>query len=267
MRPVGAPQHAIGRGGDERPRRTGTTSSYGGVPPAVSRSAPDTFTQQRSSSISSSSWRNGAWSTPAEASTLAMWSMTYAHGMSSSSDAYSGEVLGVEVQHDVPAERHDPMDDPPELAELGRATEVGDEVEPCATHAGVVQLGDVGVGERLVDHRHARVATLPAMQGVDHRRVVGAVAAGLHEHGPRQPEPLLQAFEVVDAGVGRRVRPVGGVRELVARTEDVAMRVARAGRRREPGRGVRVRMRWCDRRFHQYSRGRRRRPSACAPCG
>ena len=50
-----------------------------------------------------------------------------------------------------------------------------------------------------------------------------------------KPEPLLQPLEVVDAGVGRRVGAVGGVRERVAGPEDVAVRVARAGRWRERG--------------------------------
>ncbi len=99
----------------------------------------------------------------------------------------------------------------------------------------IVERGDVGVGERLVDHRHAGVATRPADERVDHGRVVGAVAARLHEDGARQTETLLQNLEVVDAGVGRRVGAIGGERERVARPEDVAVRVARAWRRREGG--------------------------------
>ena len=124
----------------------------------------------------------------------------------------------------------DAIDESPEHVELGRSAEVGDEVEAGAAHAGVVEAGDVGVGERLVDHRHPGVAALAALEGVDHRHVVGAVAARLDEHRPREPEPELQALEGVDAGVGWRVGAVGGVREPRGRAEDVAVRVAGVGR-------------------------------------
>ena len=85
------------------------------------------------------------------------------------------------MQHDVPAKRDDPLDDPPELVHVGRAAEVRDEVEACCSDAGVVELADIGLGEGVVDHRYARVAAAAAMEGVDHGRVVCAVAAGLDE--------------------------------------------------------------------------------------
>ena len=65
--------------------------------------------------------------------------------MRSSRSAYGGEVLGVEVEHDVPPERLDPVDEAPEHVELGRSAEMGHEVESGAANAGVVQAGDVGV--------------------------------------------------------------------------------------------------------------------------
>ena len=83
------------------------------------------------------------------------------------------------------------------------------------------------VGERLVDHRHAGVPAVAAPQRVDHRRVVGAVAAGLHEDRPRQSEPVLESLELVDARIGRRVGPVGREREPVRGAEHVAVGVAR----------------------------------------
>ena len=198
-----------------------------------------------------------------------MWSMTNGHGMRSSRSAYDGEVLGVEVQHDVPPERHDPVDDPPEHVELGCAAEMGDEVETCAADTDVVEPTDVGVGERFVDHRHAGVPAGAAFDRVDHRRVVRAVAARLDEHGTRQTEPFLQCFEVVDARVGRGVGPVGGEREAVAGAEDVAVGVARVRwgderRRRGAGRGGAREWWW---RSSSTPAGTRCRPSACARCG
>ena len=90
---------------------------------------------------------------------------------------------------------------------------MGDEVEPDAADAGLVELGEIGVGERVVDHRHPGEPTLTPDDRVDHRRVVGAVAARLDEHRPRQAKTILQALEVVTSGVRRGVGPVGCERE------------------------------------------------------
>ena len=143
------------------------------------------------------------------------------------------EILGVEVQHDVPPERLHPIDQPPEHIQLGRSTEMSDEVEARAPHADVVQLGDVGVRERLVDHRHPGVPARAPLERIDHRRVVGPVATRLDEHRPRQTEPPLQLLEQVEAGVGRGVGPVGSEREASRRTEHVTVRIACPGRGRE----------------------------------
>ena len=136
------------------------------------------------------------------------------------------QILGVEVQHDVPAERGDAPDDPPEDVEVRCPAEVGDEVEPGATHAGVVERADLRVGERIVDHRHAGEAPAATADGVEHRRVVGAVTARLDEHRAAEPEALLQLDELLESSVGRRVRTVDGEREPGGGSEDVAVRVA-----------------------------------------
>ena len=81
-------------------------------------------------------------------------------------------------------------------------------------------------------------------------RVVGAVAAGLDEHGPAQTEPLLERLEVLDPAVGWRVGPVGSEREAMSRAEDVTVGVARPRGRSEPAGRVRIGMRWRDRAFH-----------------
>ena len=133
---------------------------------------------------------------------------------------------------------------------VGRASEVGDEVDPRAPNTGFVELGDLGVGRRVVDHGHASVATVAAPERVEQRGVVGAVAARLHEHGPRQPEALLEAREVIDAGVGRRVAAGGREREAMGGPEHVAVGVARRRWWLELSRRVRVGMRWRDRALH-----------------
>ena len=160
-----------------------------------------------------------------------MWSITNGHGIRSRSVGVRRKVLGVEVQHDVPSERLDPIDDPPELVELGGTTEMFDEVEPRAPHPDVVQRRDVGIGERLIDHRHARISAGAALECVDHRRVVGAMARRLDEHRSVQREAFLQPRELFDARVRRGVRAIGREREAVGRAEDVAVRVGGAIRR------------------------------------
>jgi hypothetical protein len=54
------------------------------------------------------------------------------------------------------------VDDTPELVEVGRAPEVGDEIEARAAHARVVELGDVAVGERVESSIIATPAYRPA---------------------------------------------------------------------------------------------------------
>ena len=57
----------------------------------------------------------------------------------------------------------------------------------------VVKSGDVGVTERVVDHGDTGESPASTLDGIDHGRVVGAVATGLDEHGPRQAESVLKA--------------------------------------------------------------------------
>ena len=54
------------------------------------------------------------------------------------------EVGGVDVQHEVPAELGDALHHRPEALGLGRPAEMLDEVEAGAPHAGVVQLDEAG---------------------------------------------------------------------------------------------------------------------------
>src|SRR5690606_25012419 len=109
-----------------------------------------------------------------------------------------GQVGGVEVQDDVPAQRLDHRDHLVEAVEVGGAAQVGDEVDPGAPDPGLVEGRQVIGGERLVDHRHPGEAAGAAPQGVDHRGVVGAVAARLHEHGPGEAEVVVQPDQIVD---------------------------------------------------------------------
>ena len=67
------------------------------------------------------------------------------------------QVLGVEMQHDVPAERGGARDEPLELAHVRRAAQVLHEIEAHAANAAGVQLLEVAVREAVVDVRDAAV--------------------------------------------------------------------------------------------------------------
>ena len=84
---------------------------------------------------------------------------------------------------------------------------------------------------RTVATPRARAAAGAA--GIDHRAVVGAVAGGLHDDVAREAEVIAQREQLRLAGVAGRVLSLGRVGELRARAEHVAVRVHRAGRRRE----------------------------------
>jgi len=86
---------------------------------------------------------------------------------------------------------------------------VGDEVEAGAADACVVEVGDVGARERLVDHRHSGVPTPTTDERIDHRQVVDAVALACTNTARDSREPELQALERVDARVGWGVGAIG----------------------------------------------------------
>src|SRR5262249_45836359 len=135
----------------------------------------------------------------------------------------AGQILGVEVDDEVPAPGRHPGRGRLHRGQLGGAAQVGDEVDPGAPDAGGGQLVELRVRGGGGDQRHARVAALAPAQGVEQGGVVGAVAAGLDDHGPVEAEPVVEADEVVDARVGWRVAAVGCEREDVARAEHVAV--------------------------------------------
>ena len=110
-----------------------------------------------------------------------------------------GKVLGVEVQHDVPVELGDTVDQRPEFVEVWCATKVGHEVEAGPAHLVLVEMGKIVVCVGTIDHGDAGVPTIAVPDRVDHGCVVGAMTAGLHEDCSLQTQPCLERLEVVDA--------------------------------------------------------------------
>src|SRR5690606_17383258 len=98
----------------------------------------------------------------------------------------------IEMQHDVPAERGDPPHELVELAEIGRAAEMGNEVEADAADAAVVEPFELRIRDRTVDVRDAAIAAAALRDRIEDHGIVGAVTARVHEHGALEPQRLLQ---------------------------------------------------------------------------
>jgi hypothetical protein len=140
------------------------------------------------------------------------------------------DVLGAQVQHGVPAERRDAVEGPVEHMEVRRAAEVADEVEARPPDAAAVQCFELRVGRVGAEDADAAVGAAAGGDGVEHRAVVGAVAARLHDHRALHADRAVDAPELRDRRLRRRVAAVRRVGEAVGRAEDVAVRVAGAGR-------------------------------------
>ena len=54
----------------------------------------------------------------------------------------------------------------------------------------------------VLDHGHPGVAALPPPERIDHYPIVAAVAAGLHEHRPAQPEGALRVWNASSGASG-----------------------------------------------------------------
>jgi hypothetical protein len=139
------------------------------------------------------------------------------------------EVLGVQVEHGVPAERRGAVQQRFDGLEVGRAAEVPDEIEAQPAHAAVVQRAQFPVGDVRVDHRDAAPGAVRRCDRVEHRAVVSGVAAACARTA-RSGAPVQRRQRL--RRVRRRVRRAAAYgRAPPARTW---VGVARAGQPRRP---------------------------------
>ena len=91
------------------------------------------------------------------------------------------------------------------------------------------QIGrrDVGVG-----HRDAAQAVGPTLERIEHRGIVAAVRAALHQHAARKSDRVEHAEIFFERRVRRRVAAIVGVRKPRRRSEHMGMGIAGIGRRR-----------------------------------
>src|SRR5690606_27233706 len=89
------------------------------------------------------------------------------------------------------------------------------------------------VVEAAVDDRHATIVLRTPCDGVEHRAVVGPVAACLDDHRPLDAEPGVKCCQGFLRGVFRRVAAARRIGKYGSGAEDVAMGVATSGGRSE----------------------------------
>jgi len=100
-----------------------------------------------------------------------------------------------------------------------------EEVEADAANAAFMQSCEIGVRDRRIDHGHAARFPFGLGDGVQRRGIVGAVAAGLHDHVAGEAQAIAQGEELVRPGILGKVLGLGAERKLRHRPEDVAVRV------------------------------------------
>ena len=142
-------------------------------------------------------------------------------------------VGGVEMQHYVPVQVLDAIQDAVKFIHVRHAAQVAYEVEAYTANATRVQVLEILVAEEIVDVGHAAVFAVALGDGIDNDGIVRAVATGVDQHGALQPQGLLQFLEAFQRRIRRCIGAVGRVRILVAGTEDMAMGVAGIGWRLE----------------------------------
>ncbi len=148
-----------------------------------------------------------------------------------------GQVGALEVQHDVPAQRGDLLGDGGEVL-LGRGVhQPPQEVEPYAAHARLVQVAQLLLGDVGADGGDAAGPAAGRAYGVEHGGVVRAVTGGLHQDVARDAQVVAEGEQIRLAAVAGGVLPLGREGELGLGSEDMAVRVDRAGRQGEPGPG------------------------------
>ncbi|MNT28652.1 hypothetical protein D3C72_1643550 [compost metagenome] len=148
-----------------------------------------------------------------------------------------GQHRAIHMQAQMPAQRRDQRDHVIEHSRIGRAAQVRHEIEPRRAHAALVQLPDAGFGRSGAQQRNAAIAAAALRQRVQQGAMVSAMAIGLHHHGALHAQARMQRRHPGVRRVRRRIRPALRIREYVAWSEDMTMRVACARRQRMAGTG------------------------------
>ncbi len=139
----------------------------------------------------------------------------------------------VNQELDVPPERLDALGEALQPGQRDRSAGIGhvDQVEANTANPGPVEALQLVIRNRIVDRGHASARRPAFGHGLQQRRVVGAVDAGLDDDRPFDAERAEHPEIRRQQGVGRRVDTVGRV--AVAGCGAADMGVAVTGTRRQ----------------------------------
>ncbi len=149
-----------------------------------------------------------------------------------------GKLVRMHQQFHVPAKRRDALR---ERLQCGHRQGAGlavlhvDDVDAHAPHARGVEFLQLRVRHILRNDRDAAHAPARRLHRVEHRRVVGAIDAGLHQHRALDAERVEHVQVIGEQAVRRSVDSRRGIRVARGGTHDVRVRVTGTGRHSQPG--------------------------------
>src|SRR5262249_48631771 len=143
------------------------------------------------------------------------------------------DVRRVHVQHHVPATILDTIDHASEHRHIGCTTEMLDEIKTHPAHTAAIERVEIFVAKTTVDNCDPAIALRIGGYTIEHRDVVGTVAARLHDHRAINAKMCMQRCQHFLRRIGGRVSPVWRIGKFRRRPEHMAMRVAAARRQLE----------------------------------
>ena len=146
-----------------------------------------------------------------------------------------GKVGRLEIDHDMPAEPLHPFGGAKEQLARRRIDQPFDEIEPDTANTGRIHPVQLVIGNVMRHHGNPAGHAAGGLKRVDHRAVVLAVAAGLHDHVAGQAQMVAKREQLVLAGISGGVFALGRKGKFRGRAEDMAMRVDRPSRGYEIG--------------------------------
>ena len=137
------------------------------------------------------------------------------------------ELVHVDQDFQVPAEILDALGEAAHRRDaVERHAALVADVDAGAAHTPGMECLELGVGDVLVDGGDGHELAVHPVDGVQHARIVGAVDAGLGQHGTPDPaQGPVQGEEGLEARVGWRVAARGRQRVLAVGAEDMGVTI------------------------------------------
>jgi hypothetical protein len=120
----------------------------------------------------------------------------------------------------------DPREQPIEHPKVRHAAQVLDEIKANAANSSLMQALQFCVGHRIFDACHPAIGAPAGGDGVQCHVHLRAMATRVDDDGPRDAQLAMQAAQILDRRVRRRVAAVGRKGKFRRGAKDMAMRIA-----------------------------------------